>query len=117
MKFILDENVSKRLSKWLKDRNHDAITLHELNLLGVKNGSIADLAIKENLIIISCDNDFLKMNKIRQSQLRVIYFNLELPDYTHLKDILINSLDKFISFLKNPGIIHITDSEIKFMQS
>jgi predicted nuclease of predicted toxin-antitoxin system len=42
MNFVLDENVSKKLVRWLKNLGHHAVTLQELNLLGIKNGSIAE---------------------------------------------------------------------------
>jgi len=116
MKFILDENIAKRLAFWLKNRKHEAITLHELNILGIQNGSIAEMAIKQNAIIITCDSDFLKLKKERQSKLRVIYFNLEIPDFKNITDILSKNLEDFLEFLKEPGAIQITELVINYLR-
>ena len=88
MKFLLDENIPKRIANWLKEQGYVAITLYKLNLLGIKNGSVAELAIQENAIILTCDRDFLRMKKALQIQLRMIYFNLENPNFNALSGIL-----------------------------
>jgi hypothetical protein len=65
MNFLLDENISKRLAIWLKEQGYEAITLQKLNLLGIKNGSVAELAIQENAIILTCDRVYPTVQKAR----------------------------------------------------
>ena len=115
MNFLLDENVSKKLVQWLKDQGHNAITLHTLNLLGIQNGAVAELAIEKNAIILTCDRDFLQMKKNLQKQLRVIYFYLENPNFENLERILNKNLSDFLNYLNKPGAIEVTDEQILYL--
>jgi len=117
MNFVLDENVSKKLVKWLKNKGHHATTLHELNQLGIKNGSVAELAIQENAIILTCDRDFLQIKKELQMKSRIIYFHLDIPDYTNIIKILTSKLPEFIKFLCKPGTISVQEGTIEYNEA
>ena len=58
MKFLLDENISPRTAKFLKNLGHDVKTLNDLKMLGCENGEVVNLAIKENRMIITLDLTF-----------------------------------------------------------
>lgn len=58
MKFLLDENISPRTAKFLKNLGYDAKTLDDFKMLGCENGEVVRLAIKENRIIITLDLTF-----------------------------------------------------------
>ena len=71
MRFLLDENVPKKISRLLKELNFDCLTLHELGTLGISNGELAKYDIKHDLIIITCDSDFLTLKKGLKNKLMV----------------------------------------------
>lgn len=114
MNFLLDENVSKKLGRWLKNQGHHAITLHELNLLGIKNGSVAELAIQNKAILITCDRDFLHVRKELQMNSRTIFFHLAIPNYQNLVNVLTSQLPVFIEFLCKPGTIVVNEGHIEY---
>ena len=115
MNFLFDENIPKRLAKWLKDKGHNSITLQKLKLLGIKNGSVAKLAIQENAIILTCDRDFIQMKKRLQNKLQVIYFNLEIPNFENIRGVLSANLDVFLEYLDKPGAILVKDDKIEYI--
>ncbi|MEK6873642.1 MAG: DUF5615 family PIN-like protein [Nanoarchaeota archaeon] len=56
MKFLLDENVHRDISYFLKDLGHDVLLCPK----GIENGEVFNLAIKEKRILITRDADFLE---------------------------------------------------------
>ncbi|MHA1729027.1 MAG: DUF5615 family PIN-like protein [Promethearchaeota archaeon] len=108
MKFLLDENVPKKIAQILKELNFDCLTLYELGTLGISNGELAKYAIKHNLIIITCDSDFLTLKKELKTSSKIIYFKV----HPRLTNVLVELLKKNIDFctqnLNTPGIIVIS---------
>lgn len=70
--FLLDENVSYNLKKYLKSKGYPAITVQELNKRGIKNSQILELARNENRILITYDKDFLSLNLKPEDSLIII---------------------------------------------
>jgi len=58
LKFLLDENISPRTAKFLKDLGHDVKVLDDFKMLGCENGEVVNIARKENRIIITLDLTF-----------------------------------------------------------
>ena len=108
MRFLLDENVPKKISRLLKELNFDCLTLHDLGTLGISNGELAKYAIKHDLIIITCDSDFLTLKKELKNNSKIIYFNVR-PRLTQiLVDLLKKNIDYCTKNLDKPAIIVIT---------
>ena len=64
--FIIDAQLPYRLKKWLVDKGYDAIHTLDLPLKNLTPDTfIADLAIQQNRIVITKDDDFLKLNIIQ----------------------------------------------------
>jgi len=53
LNFLLDENVPISIKDLIHELGFDVFTLHDFNMLGVKNGEVAKLALKEKAIIKS----------------------------------------------------------------
>jgi predicted nuclease of predicted toxin-antitoxin system len=53
LKFLLDENVPISIKKVIQDNGFKAFTLHDFNMLGIKNGKVAELALNNNAIILA----------------------------------------------------------------
>ncbi|MBN1215731.1 MAG: DUF5615 family PIN-like protein [Candidatus Lokiarchaeota archaeon] len=56
--FLLDENVSNNLKKFLISDGHDVVSVQDLNKRGAKNSELMKLASVKNRILISYDKDF-----------------------------------------------------------
>ncbi|MFX1575484.1 MAG: DUF5615 family PIN-like protein [Promethearchaeota archaeon] len=70
MKFLL-ENVPLSIKNLFHDLGFDVFTLYDYNILGIQNGEVAQLALKEKAIIITLDHDFLQFNKSKSYKRRI----------------------------------------------
>jgi len=48
LKFLLDENVPISIKNDLNNLGYEALSLQNFNKLGIKNGEVAELALKED---------------------------------------------------------------------
>jgi hypothetical protein len=62
LKFLLDENISRRLFALLKRKHFDAATVHSLKLCGTANGDLLAEATRTGRIFVTFDKDFLHKN-------------------------------------------------------
>ncbi len=58
MKFLADMGVAWRIVEWLRQHNHDAVHLRELNLIRMPDDEIFAKAKSEGRIILTFDLDF-----------------------------------------------------------
>ncbi len=75
MKFIVDEQLSYKLAKWLRDIGHDAIHADDIPHTA---GKLSDVAIckfadKNNRVVITKDEDFWQRYLIIQEPKKLIY--------------------------------------------
>ena len=55
MKFLADENVKRRLCRWLQTHGHDVLTAGK----GIRNSHLFSIANKQERILLTNDTDFL----------------------------------------------------------
>ncbi len=97
MIFLLDENVPISVKDIIHDLGFDVFTLHDFHMLGIKNGDVAKLALKEKAIIITLDSDFLQLNEDLQKKSRIIYIKIHPRDPKKIRELLFNGLKEYIS--------------------
>ena len=102
MIFLLDENVTSSILKFLRMRKLDVLTLKELNKQGTLNGQVAKLAIENQAIIITFDADYLNLKKSMQEKLRVIYIHMHRMNPSLARNLLEKHLDFCLLNLKQP---------------
>ena len=112
MKFLLDENVPISIKDIIHDLGFDVFTLHDFNMLGIQNGEVAKLALKEQAIIITLDSDFLQLNKSLQKKSRIIYIKIHPRDPKKIRELVHNNLKKYASKLNVPCKLIITEGDI-----
>ena len=111
MKFLLDENIPISIKEVIHDLGFDVFTLHDFDMLGIHNGEVVKLAIKEKAIIITLDSDFLKLNKTLQKKSRIIYIKIHPRDPKKIRELLNNGLKKYTSKLNTPCKLIITEDD------
>ncbi len=57
-KFLIDENLSPLLAKYLRSLKYDAISVRDIGLRGKSDEDLIGWIQKEGAIIITCDSDF-----------------------------------------------------------
>ncbi len=59
IKFLLDENVSNNLKKFLISKGYETVSVQDLDERGTKNSELMELARIKNRIFITYDKDFM----------------------------------------------------------
>jgi predicted nuclease of predicted toxin-antitoxin system len=62
MKFLIDAQLPPKLCDWLGDRGHRAVHVNVIGLGAADDQAIAALAEREGLVIVSKDEDFLRIH-------------------------------------------------------
>ena len=58
MNYVVDANLSPRLTELLRDAGHDAVHVRDIGLRTASDDEIIDYAISTDRIVISHDTDF-----------------------------------------------------------
>ena len=58
MKFLLDENLSPRHARTLRDLGHDCVSVVELGLSGAEDPVVRAVAIESGRVLVTLDADF-----------------------------------------------------------
>ena len=111
-KFLLDENVSNNLRKFLVSKGYDVITVQSLNKRSLKNSELLELARVDNRILITYDKDFIFFKHKIDNNLIIIDVHPLIDENVlpmfqkYLKSLKINDLrDNFIILKKDEFIL------------
>ena len=113
MKFIVDAQLPKSLSDFLKYRGFDSIhTLDLPNKNSTSDKEITEIAINQKRILITKDNDFLEsfILNLKPEKLIVVRTG-NIPNPILLK-IFDNNLELIKSMISRSNLIEITRTEI-----
>ena len=108
MKFIVDTNLPRRLSRWFKEKGYDSI--HTLDLIDknlTEDDFISNLSIKENRIVITKDKDFFNsfiLKKVPYKLILIISGNLQNDSLIKLFE---DNLEKLLIHLENNSLIEL----------
>lgn len=107
MKFLLDENVSRKLVPSISSLGCDVSSIRKQGMLGIKNGELSHWIKENDWVLITHDKDF--KSYCVKYELRVILidvhpatFTYVLPAVKHLFEHCIDELsDNFIILLRS----------------
>jgi predicted nuclease of predicted toxin-antitoxin system len=108
LKFIVDANLPRRLSRWFNERGYDSI--HTLDLIDknlTEDDFISNLSIKENRIVITKDKDFFNsfiLKKVPYKLILIISGNLQNDSLIKLFE---DNLEKLLIHLENNSLIEL----------
>lgn len=113
LKFVVDAQLPKRLSDFLKANGYDSI--HTLELPD-KNATtdkyIKEFAVKENRVLLTKDDDFLQSFIIEKKPTKLILIKTGNINNNSLMDIFNKGLNVIVSLIKHHAMIEITQEEI-----
>lgn len=77
MKFLLDENIGKKVAQFLFHLGHSVSRIREINP-GIDDSLVLDLALSENAILVTADKDYGELVfKAQQPHSGIIFLRLE----------------------------------------
>lgn len=113
MKFLLDAQLPKRLSEFLKWKGHDSIHTLELpNKNRTTDNEINDISIKEKRVVISKDLDFIESLIVSNKPYKLIYIAMGNSSNKELLNIFSKNIDNIVYHIKNAKLIEITKTKI-----
>lgn len=80
MKFLVDEGISPKVVKFLRELGYDATRPKELGLMGSADAKLAEIALENNMIIVTLDMLFAYQHYfINRNKLGFVLIRLEKP--------------------------------------
>ena len=113
MKFLVDAQLPRHLSHWLRQRSHDS--LHTLDLPDGNRTSdieIMRIADSEDRVIITKDEDFVRSHLLRGTPKKLLLISTGNIRNDELLRIFETCLSKVSMTLENDGFIKLTADEI-----
>jgi predicted nuclease of predicted toxin-antitoxin system len=65
MRFLVDAQLPLALARWIASNGHDAQHVFDIGLSGASDRAIWDQAVSSNSIIVTKDDDFIQMSRVR----------------------------------------------------
>jgi predicted nuclease of predicted toxin-antitoxin system len=76
MRFVVDECTGPAVARWLREAGHDVYSVYD-EARGLDDGSVLELAARENRILLTNDTDFgERVFRLRQPHCGVILLRL-----------------------------------------
>lgn len=94
LKFLVDHNIPKSVSGWLIARTYDVKLVKDINP-EMSDRSVADIAIREERILLTNDSDFVGLYA-REGKGDCIIFSLE----SQGSDLRIKALERILPDMK-----------------
>ena len=101
-RLLLDENLSERLVRSLSGRFPDSLHVRALGLGGTTDLALWDLAIREECVLVTKDEDFVRLSVLRGAPPKVIWLNAGNADTAALTALMLNSADAIEQFVVHP---------------
>jgi hypothetical protein len=79
VKFYLDEHVSHAILKALRRNGFDVVTAHDASLSGQPDVLHLEFAARKNRVLISQDDDFLRLHSSGMQHAGILYFPQHTP--------------------------------------
>ncbi len=113
MRFLLDENTSIVVARWLRSQGHEVFSVYE-EARGIDDDEIIQKAFDEIWILITSDKDFgEKVYRERRSHRGIILLRLENERSANKIDILKSLLENYSEQLSDNFVV-VTEKQVRF---
>jgi len=114
--FIIDENLSFELIKFLKSKGFPAKHIKKMNLGGTKNGELYKIIEKNKAWFLTKDKDFSVKTKFDQYKVGgIIVLNLSDESTKNFKNVISKVLIKLKNDLSKKKLVLVKDEKIIIM--
>lgn len=113
MKFIIDAQLPKSLSEFLKDNGYDSIHTLELpDKNKTTDKKIIEIAIRTNRIVVSKDYDFLESFLLKSEPTKLIMVKTGNVTNNKLLEIFNNNLSTIVKMISQSNLVEISNADI-----
>ena len=115
MNFLIDNALSPKLARILRENGHDAVHVRDYNLASAPDSAILDRAASETRVIITADGDFATMLALlRLSSPSMIFVREDGPHRAqHVANILLRHLAQLEEGLRGGSLVVIRQNRIR----
>lgn len=106
MKFLLDQNISFKVKKMLREIYPDVKHLSDIELTNKTDVEIFNYAKELNYVIVTKDSDFADLSLIKENPPKIICLKFGNSSSMKVAHVLINENSKIVDFIKS------TDSHV-----
>ena len=113
VKFLLDENVPLSVLRLLRAKGYETWRPRELGLERAKNSTLARYALDHDMIIITLDEDFLKLSSEKFKDVKVVYVRLHPRRPDIVRRLIEENISEIMQKIKEKQIITLTQQGIE----
>lgn len=113
MLFLVDNVVSWRVAKCLRENGHDAIHVADLGMAEAEDGEIYTRAVTDRRVIVTQDSDFERIHQEFQTRTGVILIRLSNGKPAHHCKVLIGLLDRVHDELVGGAFVLVDDTVVR----
>ena len=115
MRFLVDNALSPRLAKGLRDAGHDAVHVRDLGLAGATDDELFRLAASEKRVLLSEDTDFGTILALRSERRPSVLLFRRMSDRSAraLLAILLANLDVVSAALDAGAVVVIEPERVR----
>ncbi|OGB86640.1 hypothetical protein A3J41_03535 [candidate division TM6 bacterium RIFCSPHIGHO2_12_FULL_38_8] len=115
MKLLIDECVGPSVVRWLKEQNHDVVSIYD-DFAGMKDVHVLQKSVTENRILITHDKDFGELIfKKKYQHCGILFLKLLDQQPTSTMRILERIITKHSNDLRNNFVI-VTEVNIRIIK-
>jgi predicted nuclease of predicted toxin-antitoxin system len=109
-RFLLDENVPISLRGTLEARGFQASLVVEMLGAGARNHSVAELGRQSGDIILTFDEDFLRLKFDPSRMVKVIYIKIHPRDPRVAQRLVETWIEKCVKLLEKADVVRLTET-------
>ncbi len=110
---LADENIPKSVISWFRERGYDIISATDVGLKGATDSALFKHALKNELIILTLDEDFVGLYRQMSRRVGVIVVRTHPATPERIKRLLSSSLSEFQINKHSKELIVITEQGIR----
>jgi predicted nuclease of predicted toxin-antitoxin system len=115
MRFLVDQNLSRKVAAELKAAGHDVVHASEVGLSTASDHAIAELAVAETRVVLSADTDFgtlLAMSGAERPSVLLVRLRAPRPAEA-LAAVIVANLDDVSGDLEAGAIVVLEDERVR----
>ena len=109
MKFIVDAQLPKRLSDFLRSRGHDSIHTLDLPLKNTTpDSAVTRISVNQKRVLVTKDSDFLDSYLVNKVPYKLLLITTGNITNNELLELIEDNLQRLISALKHNWVVELT---------